>query len=1206
VVLAFFICTSSGFLKSVVLPRVGKSMNAEITASSVELSPFKEIVLRDLKLVPNGADPLFTAKEVQVRYALSGLLAATKEVEEIKLTAPAVFVVEKPNGTRNLDPLLQTNQEPASKSEEQTKFLLKRLSITDGSLQYTKHYDAAKKDLVQVSQFALGLENVGNGTTGKATIQALLNVQNDPPAPGTNGALQAKLEGNYEFALGADLSPASLKGGTKFEVQNASGALAQAQAFGAELQADITPTQLREVVLKLRQRGESLGQLSASGSLDLGKKEGKIAALLTGIDHRVFNMAGASQGLDFGGTTLTATNLIDLSQGGQVLATAGRIDLLKFQMTRTNQTTPTMDLHASYDVTVDLTKSNALVRVLNLSGVQQGNELLRGQLSAPLTIAWGGTSSAVGDSSWNLALTRLNLADWKPFIGDVAPAGLVTGDLKLSSQQAGSLLGFDLASQVQNLTVVSGSNRLDQVSITASVSGTAKDLDVFNLPKFKLQLGRAGQDLLDVSGAGTYSKKAENADFQVAGQAMLDKLAALFPQPDTHLSSGVAEFKTKLTQQKNAQTIAGNLVITNLTGNMGSNQFKQFSAAADVDVSANDQQIQIRKLAGGLFTGSKPGGRFEVSGTYGLSNNPTRLSAKLTSFNQDGLLPFLEPMLTGKQLVSVIINGDADIQLQPAGSSTIKSDFAVTNLVVHEGGKPLTPEPLSMGLAIDTTLAKNVVDLRTVRLALTPTTRATNIINLTGKLDTSDTKFTRGNLKIDAPSLDVTRYYDVFLATSNTTTTSSTTTRGPSSATAKPTNAAGPETEPEPMVLPLTNFLVEATAGRVYLHEVELTNFQGTVKIDGGKILVKPLQVSLNGAPVSSSMDLDLGVPGFKYDVSLSATKVPLTPIVNSFLPERRGQIGGTASGAIQIAGLGSTGPSLQKNLKGSFDFGTTNLNLAIPSIQNRLLRAMINVIAVVPTIVKSPNAVLGTLTGALLKTDSTGTVNELTASPLDVISAKGTVGSGRVDLQDALIQSAAFQSMARGTIVLQPVITNSTMQIPLSITLKRSLAAQIGMMPQGTPTNVVYVKLPDYVTIKGTLGEPKPDINKLALVGSALQISGSGIPGVDDKTSGMLRNIGGVLTGNTGTNTAAGTNQSSQNVLQSLGNILGGQGTNQPSGSTNHQNRTQKTLQGLGGILNSVLGTNQPAGTTNSGTSTTNQNPVGSLLDQLLQPKKK
>ena len=68
--------------------------------------------------------------------------------------------------------------------------------------------------------------------------------------------------------------------------------------------------------------------------------------------------------------------------------------------------------------------------------------------------------------------------------------------------------------------------------------------------------------------------------------------------------------------------------------------------------------------------------------------------------------------------------------------------------------------------------------------------------------------------------------------------------------------------------LPLQNFTVAANIGRLYLHEVAITNFQTTVKLDGGHVQVKPFQLVLNGAPVNASVDLDLNVPGYKYNLT--------------------------------------------------------------------------------------------------------------------------------------------------------------------------------------------------------------------------------------------------------------------------------------------------------------------------------------------------
>src|SRR5262249_7112887 len=134
--------------------------------------------------------------------------------------------------------------------------------------------------------------------------------------------------------------------------------------------------------------------------------------------------------------------------------------------------------------------------------------------------------------------------------------------------------------------------------------------------------------------------------------------------------------------------------------------------------------------------------------------------------------------------------------------------------------------------------------------------------------------------------------------------------------------STGPEQEPKGTPLPLRNFTAEANIGRLYVHEVEITNFQTTVKIDGGRVTINPFKLAVNGAPVNSAIDLDLGVTGYNYNVAFDALQVPLTPLINTFQPERRGQLGGTFTAQAKLDGAGITGPSLQKNLKGQFDLG--------------------------------------------------------------------------------------------------------------------------------------------------------------------------------------------------------------------------------------------------------------------------------------------
>src|SRR5205823_4802050 len=167
----------------------------------------------------------------------------------------------------------------------------------------------------------------------------------------------------------------------------------------------------------------------------------------------------------------------------------------------------------------------------------------------------------------------------------------------------------------------------------------------------------------------------------------------------------------------------------------------------------------------------------------------------------------------------------------------------------------------------------------------------------------------------------------------------------------------------------------------------------------------------------------------------------------------------------------------------GQFEIGTTNLELAIPKLRSRLMKIIVNVIAIVPQVRSGGGdlgGALGSLAGSLIggpAAQQGGWANDIQQSPIDIIEARGKIGSGRVDLERAFIQSPVFQVESRGAIVLAEVLTNSTLNppqgLPLSISVRRGLAEKINMVPANTSAQATFVKLPDYVSVTGTVGDP-------------------------------------------------------------------------------------------------------------------------------------
>jgi len=1142
IIVAYFVGTSSAFFKGVILPKISAALNATVTVSDASIHPFSEVVLSNLKVQTTG-EPLVSVSEVRARYSLMDIIRGNIHVDEVALNAPTVVLVQNPDGTSNLDPILKAMQQQPAKPKAEAKpskpaqIDIRKVAVSDATIRQVKLYAGNHRELAELAHVNLTVTDLKNGLTGKLTLTSDITFDNNPPPPATNGMLNAKLSGNFSFGLGADLSPTSIRGNTRLDIARATGALAPIAALAANLDCDVTPTEVGQVALHFLKGNTPLGEARVSGPFDLEKTEGKLNIEVSRIDKNLLNLAGAGSGIDFGPTTINSTNQIQLSKGGSAITATGVFNLTQLQLTRTNQTTPPLDLRANYDVSLDRTANNTVLRVFTVNGAQKGKPVINGELTSPMTISSNGASGG----PLSLAVTHLDLADWKPFLGDVAPSGDVNMKLQLLSEQGGTNLTFDLTSEIDNLTAGSGSNQITQATITLALHGKATEMNLFNLPEYKFELARAGQSLLSVSGSATYNKASASADVKLAGQLLLAKLLQAFPQPNMNLSSGTAGWKIHVVQKPlpgpssaamppATQDVTGNFSLADLTGKVGNNNFQSFGTTADLDVGTTLDSVQIRKISGKITQGSNSGGTFNLSGTYGLSNKVAQLTAKLADFNQNGLRPFLEPSLGDKKLVSVALNANASVNYDPMAASSVKADLQITNLVVNDPKGQFPATPLETRMQLDTSLNKQVLDIRQFQFALTPTARATNQVQLTGRIDMTQTNATQGNLKLVADSLDFTSYYDLFAGQKAA--GAKPTTPGTTSNPVPATTSSAPEQELGTNQLPLRNFVAEANLGRVYLHEVEIKDFQTATKVDGAHITVNPFKLTLNGAPVNTTVDLDMGVPGYKYALAFNAQGIPLAPLVNTFQPDRKGQVSGALLAQAQINGIGTTGTNLQKNLAGQFDINSTNLNLAVINIRSPMLRTLINVVATVPDLFKGSEGAVGNLLGALASGNKTGGLSsELEKSPIQQIATRGSIGSGQVQLQQAMVQSSAFEADATGTITLAPILTNSPIQMPVSISLSRSVAEQINLVPANAPTNTAYVKLPDFLTMRGTVGQPKTDINKVALAGTVFRGISSLVPS-NGKSGNIIQGLGGLLGTAANTNAAPATNQTPVNNL--------------------------------------------------------------------------
>src|ERR1043165_9872953 len=149
-VVAWFVGTSEGFLKSVILPRVSKAMNATVTVEHASISPFSHVRFQNLKVVTTGTEPLLSAQDVNARYSLMKIIGGNIVVQEVEIASPIIQIVQNADGSSNLDPLTQGKKEhkkEESKPSKPPKVDIQKFVLSNATLRQIKNHKDGGRDV---------------------------------------------------------------------------------------------------------------------------------------------------------------------------------------------------------------------------------------------------------------------------------------------------------------------------------------------------------------------------------------------------------------------------------------------------------------------------------------------------------------------------------------------------------------------------------------------------------------------------------------------------------------------------------------------------------------------------------------------------------------------------------------------------------------------------------------------------------------------------------------------------------------------------------------------------------------------------------------------------------------------------------------------------------------------------------------------------
>ncbi len=525
--------TRDAFLRNVVLPRVAKALDAELSADSIRLASFSRLEVREFTLRKHDESLSVSLPRLTLEFSLRRILGGQTGFDRLELLDPVVHSRALPAEGQPADTPKPDTPSPETAAEFHIH--IGEIRIQNGTFEHT---DATQT--LTASGLDLTLRNLITDLPAALTLKA--NSVIDLHEAGT---LHAQSRLNAEFTLGADLLPKTALIELETDITRADGVFADiSDLTSLRLHVDATPDTLRRAQFTAQNpAGESLGLIDMSGPFNPAARSADLTLRIRDIGPALLNLVGASAGLTFGDTQLTADARLLLANGGNLLETDLTLQGQNLQVNTPDFQSPAVEIDFQQDLRIDLAARTADVRALQGS-VRNGQqeELITLRLKAPTRVQWDEDPVRFGDVALSLTAENLRVADWRAFLPPELTAGTLSGQVGLSVIHQGQDLQLTASARLDDLGIALEEQTWDALNLSLETRANFVGLKTLEIENFNLLSTHQGRPLAQLQSRGTIEPGTGELTLDLALDHVLrpgQDRAPDFPAPPFHLTASL-------------------------------------------------------------------------------------------------------------------------------------------------------------------------------------------------------------------------------------------------------------------------------------------------------------------------------------------------------------------------------------------------------------------------------------------------------------------------------------------------------------------------------------------------------------------------------------------------------------------------------------------------------------------------------------------
>ena len=1085
-VLLWFVVTSSWFLRQVVLPQVGKAMDAEISVGEIRLRPFSSLRLTDVTVRTRDESLDLQVERLEAVYNLRRILGGTLEVERVLLTAPQVVVrPERRAPGPERDVSREAGEPPVLRIGE--------VRVARGAFRVE-----AQGQTVAVDDFEFLLRNLVTSERTEFSLSALTEVRmGDENVLGLGWGVEG------DFVLNPNLLPYEMSWVLGLKLTEHTGLFAEAGELGGlRLEAEMTPSEIRASHLRfLSPEEHTMGDIRLSGPFDPEAQTASLQLQVDGVGAKALNLFGAAAGLSFGESMLAADVLVEVDGGQQRLLSRGTVRGEKITVRSQDLVTPEISFEVEQDFSLDLTEGLADLRVVSarVAGVA-GEELLRLHLAAPTQVRWAGEDPTYDDLALDLEIAEIDLADWRALLPPEILGGRLQGATQLRVVNQGRDLRLETDTRLLDFRLAVNGEELDPLHLLTQGKYVLIDQHLFQAEEMRLQLDQGERGVLHFRGGGEADLRSGSVSFSPQLEVDLAKLLMISPVkvPDLSLDSG--EFSTELTVSRAAREArlewASTMRLGALQGRFAALSLDGLGGELAVEATATEEMLDLSTLRLALTRRDAGMAELSVAGRYDVIRAlPEDAVLRIETLDLAVVYDWLRP--EGPEIRSGVVRGSLTPARAPRDRWLLNTDLEISGFLAHTPHTPADTAAVDLALRGAIEAGTDQAALQGISFSWTPEENYTNRLEFEGIANWSRPEALALQLNVSGDRLDLTPWLRMFAAPDPDP-------PAPEAGDVAVVEAASrpPMPEPGPLQLPLEYAQVQFSVNQLHLDGLNVDRLRLDVEAGPRQVDLKAFRMHLNESAFTSGGQVDLSMAGYQYEGFMRLEPLNLEPFLEPFAPGLAGRFQGVLAVDARVKGRGVTGPSFREYLQGNLNVSLTEAELAwteLDEVNNEGVRRAKNLVVL---LVRTVAPVLAIPPSDLLN------------PPIHELKVNMEVGQGLLNLKEFRVVNNSLRLRADGTVQLADELENSRIRdIPVVLGLG-ILPARQARVYREDRIREGMVELPPFIRVSGTLAEPNIDVQRRVITG--LIVSGVTESDLirDERAQRILGGVGGVLSG--------------------------------------------------------------------------------------------